>query len=197
MAMDRHVKKRAKLVILDRDGVINYDSDTYIKAPEEWIPIPGSIEAISALNSAGWSIAVATNQSGVARGLFDLTMLQTIHDKMNCALKRKNASIDFLVWCPHGPADDCSCRKPKPGLYQQIAAHFCCSLVDVPVIGDSKRDLDAAAVVDAKPILVTTGKGKTTLAAGNLPAGTTVFTHLEAAVHALINGNHYCCHKEP
>jgi D-glycero-D-manno-heptose 1,7-bisphosphate phosphatase len=190
------VNTRSKLIIIDRDGVINYDQDTFIKSPDEWIPIPGSIEAISALKTAGWLIAVATNQSGLARGLFDLAMLQTIHDKMNRALMQNDATIDLLVWCPHGPHEDCNCRKPKPGLYKQIAAHFQCSLIDVPVIGDSKRDLDAAAAVGAKPILVATGKGNATLASGNLPTGTTVYADLEAAVHALIMDNHPYGYKE-
>ena len=175
-----------KLIILDRDGVINKDSDAFIKSPDEWIPIPGSIQAIAALKAAGWTVAVATNQSGLARKLFDESMLQAIHQKMMQTLTDAKATIDLLVWCPHGPDDNCDCRKPQPGLYRQIAQHFDCALTAVPVIGDSKRDLEAAISVGAKPILVTTGKGQKTLAAGQLPAGTEIYPDLHAAVTALL-----------
>ena len=113
-----------KLIILDRDGVINEDSDDFIKSPEEWIPIQGSPEAISLLNRAGWIVAVATNQSGVGRGLFDLATLDSIHTKMLSVLSRYQASIDYLAWCPHSPDDGCHCRKPRPGLYKEISTHF-------------------------------------------------------------------------
>lgn len=147
-----------KLVILDRDGVINYDSDAYIKTPEEWIPIPGSLEAITKLNHAGFKIAVATNQSGVGRGLFTETTLKAIHEKMQQALAQEGGHIDAIFYCPHTPAEQCSCRKPKPGLFYAIANHFNCSLTNVPVIGDSMRDIEAAIQVGCKPILVQTGK---------------------------------------
>jgi len=179
-----------KLVILDRDGVINQDSTEYIKSPDEWMPIPGSIEAIAALNTAGWIVAVATNQSGLARGMFDEQCLKAIHAKMRRTLAEQHASIDYLVWCPHAPDDRCECRKPASGLYQQIARHFSCKLTSVPVIGDSKRDLEAAVSVGSKPILVTTGKGQETLAAGGLPMGTEVFPDLQAAVTALLAIEH-------
>lgn len=177
---------RIKLVILDRDGVINQDSDAYIKSPDEWIPIPGSLQAVAALKAAGWTVAVASNQSGLARGLFDEPTLQAIHAKMRGALAEQQASIDYLVWCPHGPDDECDCRKPRPGLYLQIARHFDCVLNDVAVIGDSKRDLEAAVAVGARPVLVTSGKGQRTAAAGQLPAGTRVYSDLHAAVTALL-----------
>lgn len=175
-----------KLIILDRDGVINQDSDSYIKTPAEWIPLPGSLEAIAALKTAGWTVAVATNQSGLARGLFDARTLEAIHQAMHCALAKYQAKIDYLVWCPHGPNDHCECRKPRPGLYQQIALHFQCSLHNIPVIGDSKRDLDAAAAVGAQPILVQTGKGQRAIAAGQLPVGTMTYVDLQTAVTALL-----------
>ncbi len=174
------------MIILDRDGVINQDSDAYIKSPDEWIPIPGSLQAIAELKADGWTVAVATNQSGLARGLFDELSLHAIHAKMRDALAERQARIDHLVWCPHGPDDRCVCRKPRPGLYQQIAAQFDCALTGIPVIGDSKRDLEAAVAVGARPVLVTTGKGQRTVAAGQLPAGTQVYPDLQAAVTALL-----------
>lgn len=176
-----------KLVILDRDGVINEDSDDYIKKPSEWIPIPGSLEAISALNAAGWTVSIATNQSGLARGLFDSSTLHAIHQTMNLWLDRYNAKVDHIVWCPHGPNDLCQCRKPKPGMYRHIASHFNTVLHQVPVIGDSKRDLDAAFAVGAQPILVQSGKGKRTIAAGQLPKGTLIYSDLRAAVKSLLS----------
>lgn len=147
-----------KLIILDRDGVINYDSDTYIKTPKEWIPIPGSLEAIAELKKAGFQIAVATNQSGVGRGLLSEDTLKAIHEKMQHALAQTGGYIDALFYCPHTPDDQCSCRKPKPGLFYAIANHFNCSLTNVPAIGDSMRDIEAATIVGCQPILVQTGK---------------------------------------
>lgn len=175
-----------KLIILDRDGVINQDSDHYIKSPHEWHPIPGSIEAIASLNSAGWTVAVATNQSGVARGLFDSHTLDLIHQSMYMQLKKSNAKIDYLVCCKHGPDDNCNCRKPRSGMYQRIAFKFDCSLLNVPVVGDSKRDLDAAVAVGAQPILVKTGKGERSIAAGSLPSETIIFADLQEAVNSLL-----------
>ena len=176
-----------KLIILDRDGVINEDSDDFIKSPEEWIPIQGSPEAISLLNRAGWIVAVATNQSGVGRGLFDLATLDSIHTKMLSVISRYQASIDYLAWCPHSPDDGCHCRKPRPGLYKEISTHFKIELDQIPVIGDSKRDLEAAVAVGARPILVLSGKGKRTLREGNLPLGTEVFRNLNHAVLSILN----------
>ncbi len=148
-----------KLIILDRDGVINYDSEEYIKSPAEWIPIPGSLEAIAKLNKAGYLVAVATNQSGVARGLFTEHTLHQIHEKMHNALRELGGQIDAIFYCPHGPKDGCNCRKPEPGLLLAIADKFHCSLDHVPAIGDSLRDLEAALAVGCTPILVTSGKG--------------------------------------
>jgi len=175
-----------KLIILDRDGVINHDSDHFIKSPYEWHPIPGSIEAIASLNLSGWKVAVATNQSGVARGLFDSHTLDLIHQSMYFHLEKCNAKIDYLVCCQHGPDDNCNCRKPRPGMYQQIALKFDCSLLNVPVVGDSKRDLDAASAVGAQPILVRTGKGERSIAAGGLPSETIIFADLQEAVKAIL-----------
>jgi len=147
-----------KLVILDRDGVINYDSDAYIKSPAEWQAIPGSLEAIAKLNKAGFLVAVATNQSGIARGLFNETTLAQIHEKMQNALQEYGGHIDAIFYCPHGPDNHCECRKPKPGLFYGIAEYFNCELMGAPAIGDSIRDIEAAVSVGCKPILVQTGK---------------------------------------
>jgi D-glycero-D-manno-heptose 1,7-bisphosphate phosphatase len=152
-----------KLVILDRDGVINQDSDNFIKSPDEWIPISGSLEAISRLSRAGYRIFIATNQSGIARGLFDIETLNAIHLKMLQEIQHRGGTIDAILFCPHGPDDQCECRKPAPGLYLEIAQRTRQRLDNVPVIGDSLRDLQAAEAVGALPILVKTGKGKRTL----------------------------------
>ena len=148
-----------KLVILDRDGVINEDSDDYIKSPQEWIPIAGSLEAIARLNHAGITVAVATNQSGIGRGLFSIDDLDQMHAKFQRSLARVGGHVDGIFFCPHAPDAGCDCRKPAPGLMYAIAQRFSMLLTDVPVIGDSKRDVDAALAVKARPILVRTGKG--------------------------------------
>lgn len=150
-------------VILDRDGVINEDSDAYIKSPEEWVPIEGSLEAIAQLHRAGFHIVVLTNQAGVGRGLFDLPTLERIHDKMHREVEAAGGKIDAVFFCPHGPEDGCACRKPKTGLYEQFGRQFAVDLTGIPAVGDSLRDLQAAQKVGAEPILVETGKGRTTL----------------------------------
>jgi len=180
------MKPCSKLVILDRDGVINFDSDDFIKSVDEWIPLPGSLEAMARLTQAGWTVTVATNQSGLARGLYDEAALHAMHQKMRDLLATHGGRVDYLVYCPHGPNEASTCRKPLPGMYEEIAAHFACSLQGVPVIGDSLRDLQAAVAVDARPMLVRTGKGERTLAAGGIPQATPVFDDLAAAVNALL-----------
>lgn len=175
-----------KLVILDRDGVINHDSAAYIKSPEEWKPIPGSLEAIALLSQAGYRVLVATNQSGVGRGLFEMATLNAIHDKMHRALGLAGGRIDGIFYCPHAENAGCNCRKPKPGMLEEIAHRFGVSLEGVPFIGDSLRDLQAAVAVGAQPILVLTGKGKKTRKDGDLPAGTVVYDDLAAAVRNLL-----------
>ncbi len=152
-----------KLIILDRDGVINEDSDNFIKSVDEWIPLPGSLKAIARLNQAGYQIAVATNQSGIARGLFSVEVLNAMHVKMQLLLKPLGGHVSGVFFCPHGPDDVCQCRKPLPGLFQQIAERYSVSLKDVYAIGDSLRDLQAAESAGAKPVLVRTGKGLRTL----------------------------------
>jgi D-glycero-D-manno-heptose 1,7-bisphosphate phosphatase len=152
-----------KLIILDRDGVINQDSDQYIKSVDEWIPINGSIDAIAKLSQAGYSIAIATNQSGISRNYYDLYTLQAMHFKMHQLVRDMGGKIDLVTYCPHLPENNCECRKPKAGLLHKIARYFNLSLKSVPVVGDSLRDLQAAESVNASPILVTTGKGQKTL----------------------------------
>lgn len=175
-----------KLVILDRDGVINKDSDAYIKSPDEWIPIPGSLDAIARLNHAGYLVVVATNQSGLARRLFDIDQLNAIHQKMLDELAKIGGHIDAFFFCPHGPDDGCDCRKPMPGLLQQISDRMDTDLSGVPVIGDSLRDLQAAASVDAFPILVLTGKGQKTQTTLEGFEDIPIYEDLAAAVDALL-----------
>lgn len=150
----------SRMVILDRDGVINQDSDNYIKNADEWDPIPGSLEAIKRLKKAGYLVTVATNQSGIARGLFSEDDLKSIHDKMHRMLSARGVSIDGVFYCPHGPQDNCICRKPKPGLLIQIAREFDIDLSVTPYVGDSIGDIKAAKIVNAKPVLLRTGKGE-------------------------------------
>jgi D-glycero-D-manno-heptose 1,7-bisphosphate phosphatase len=175
-----------KLVILDRDGVINHDSDAYIKRPEEWKPIAGSLDAIARLTQAGYQVVVATNQSGVGRGLFEMATLNTIHDKMHRAVGQAGGRIDAVFFCPHAPDAGCGCRKPKAGLYEEIGRRFNTSLRDVPCIGDSQHDLEAAATAGAQPVLVLTGNGEATRRAGKLPPGTLVHKNLAEAVKSLV-----------
>lgn len=175
-----------KLVILDRDGVINFDSAQFIKSPAEWKPIPGSLEAIARLNQNGYKVVVATNQSGVGRGLFDMETLNSIHTKMHKALFTVGGRVDAIFYCPHAADSACDCRKPKPGMFKRIAETLNADLKGVPAIGDSLRDLQAAVAAGCKPILVHTGKGEKTKAEGNLPEGTQEFGDLAAAVTALL-----------
>lgn len=176
------------LVILDRDGVINHDSEAFIKNEDEWRPIPGSLEAIAALTKAGFTLAIASNQSGIARGLFDQAALDAMHAKMLGLVHEAGGHISRIVFCPHGPNEGCDCRKPRPGLLEQLAKHFDTSLAGVPVVGDALRDLEAAAAAGARPVLVRSGKGRKTEAA--LPerfAGVAVYDDLAAAARALID----------
>jgi len=175
-----------KLIILDRDGVINFDSEQFIKNPEEWKPIPGSLEAIARLNQADYRVVVATNQSGIGRGLFDMPTLNAIHDKMYKACALVGARIDAVFFCPHTADSHCHCRKPKAGMLEEIAERYNVSLAGVPTVGDSLRDLQSAATMGALPYLVLTGKGFRTQAAGGLPEGTQVFTDLAAVAAELV-----------
>ncbi len=175
-----------KLIILDRDGVINHDSASHIKSPAEWKPIPGSLEAIALLNQAGYRVLVATNQSGIGRGLFDMATLNAIHDKMHRALGLAGGRIDGIFYCPHSQDAGCNCRKPKPGLLEEIGRRFGVSLDGVPFIGDALRDIEAALAVGAQPVLVLTGKGKKTRKEGGFPDGMPIHADLSEAVRNLL-----------
>lgn len=150
------------LVVLDRDGVINRESADFVKSPQEWQALDGSIEAIAALSRGGFRIAVASNQSGLARGLFDYSALYAMHEKMRELVVAAGGRIDHIVICPHGPDDGCDCRKPRPGLLRQVGEHFDVDMTGVPFVGDSLRDLQAALAIDARPILVRSGNGRNT-----------------------------------
>ena len=177
-----------KLVILDRDGVINHDSDEYIKSPEEWVPIPGSLEAIARLHREGYKVVVVTNQSGVGRGLFDMNMLGHIHSKMLEAVRAKGGEIDAIFFCPHRPEDNCRCRKPQPGLYQEVTERLKVNLSGVYSVGDSERDIIVARLVSARPVLVRSGKGKRTLKRSKALADVPVFEDLAAFTDNLLSG---------
>jgi len=178
-----------QLIILDRDGVINEDSDDYIKSPDEWRPIAGSMEAIARLHRAGYRVVVATNQSGLARGLFDIDALTAIHEKMNNTVSEAGGHIDAMFFCPHGPDDGCTCRKPATGLLEDIQERLGVSLDGVPCVGDSLRDITSARDMAARPILVRTGKGRRTLKSKKNTRqlkDIAVFDNLAGAVDALL-----------
>jgi D-glycero-D-manno-heptose 1,7-bisphosphate phosphatase len=169
-----------KLVILDRDGTINEDSDAFIKSPSEWRPIKGSLEAIARLNQAGYRVAVATNQSGIARKLFDTQTLFAIHDMLQRAAGQHGGRVDAFFFCPHAADSSCDCRKPRPGMLIEVARRFNVALEDTYMVGDARRDVEAAAAAGARPVLVLTGKGAKTRAEDKLPPGTEIFPDLAA-----------------
>ncbi len=183
-----------KLVILDRDGVINRDSANFIKNPNEWLPIAGSLDAIALLNQSGFRVAVATNQSGISRGLFDMATLNSIHEKMNRELAIVGGRVDAIFYCPHAADDHCHCRKPDIGMIEDIGRRFSTELHGVPAVGDALRDLQAFSAAGCQPILVLTGKGEATLAASKLsidkalPENTWVCADLAEAVQHIIAG---------
>jgi D-glycero-D-manno-heptose 1,7-bisphosphate phosphatase len=179
-----------KLVVLDRDGVINVDSDAFIKSPDEWVAIPGSLEAIARLNQAGYRVAIASNQSGIGRGLFDMAALNAMHEKMNRAAATVGGRIDAVFFCPHTQEDECECRKPKPGMLQQIVERFEIDPADTPMVGDSLRDLQAGAALGFALHLVLTGKGRKTLAAGTLPPNTKVHDDLRTFALDFLAAHH-------
>lgn len=187
LASEAVEKTRAvKLIVLDRDGVINHDSDQFIKSPDEWRAIPGSLEAIARLNHAGFRVVVATNQSGVGRGLFDMGTLNAIHEKMHRTLAQVGGRIDAVFICPHTGDSSCECRKPRPGMLKEAGRRFNADLSSVPVVGDGLRDLQAAESVGAQPMLVLTGKGEKTLREGSFPKNTVIFPDLAFAASALL-----------
>ena len=169
-----------KLVMLDRDGTINHDSDEHIKSLEEWRPIKGSLEAIGRLTQAGYRIVVATNQSGIARGLFDISTLFAIHNGLQRAASQVGGRIDAFFFCPHAAGSACGCRKPQPGMLIEAARRFNVSPQDAYMVGDARRDIEAAFAAGVRPVLVLTGKGRKTRDEGALPEGTQVFADLAA-----------------
>ena len=175
-----------KLIILDRDGVINEDSDAYIKSVDEWIPIAGSTEAMAQLTHAGYSVTIATNQSGIGRGYYDVATLDAMHAKLRDLLAPLGGKVDYIAYCPHVSEDQCACRKPKAGLLQAIGAHFAADLTQAIVVGDSLRDWQAAAAVGANYAQVRTGKGLKTLADPRLPRDIPVFDNLAQFVATLL-----------
>ena len=177
-----------RLVILDRDGVINHDSAAFIKTPDEWRPIDGSLEAIAALSVAGFDVAVASNQSGVGRKLLDRPTLDAIHDKMLKRVREAGGDIGQVIYCPHHPDDGCDCRKPKPGMLIALSRRYGVPLTNVPVIGDSVRDIDAAIAAGARPILVRTGNGAVAEAVlASRGVAVEVFADLREAVDRLLH----------
>lgn len=175
------------LIILDRDGVINYDSAAYIKSAEEWIPIPGSLEAISRLSHNGYRIVIVSNQSGISRRKLNIDDLNEIHQKMMAHLAKFGGSIEAIFFCPHGPRQGCDCRKPKPGMLFEIASRLHISLKDVYFVGDSQRDIDAAQAAGAKPVLVRTGNGAVLDDSGNVPTDIPVYSDLAEFVDTLLS----------
>jgi D-glycero-D-manno-heptose 1,7-bisphosphate phosphatase len=178
--------RAARLIVLDRDGVINHDSDQFIKSPEEWRPIPGSLEAIARLHHAGYRVVVATNQSGVGRGLYDMATLNAIHEKMHKAIGQVGGRLDAIFFCPHTADSRCECRKPRAGMLHEIGKRFSVELAGVPCVGDGLRDLQAADTAGAQPMLVLTGKGERTLREGGFPKNTVIFPDLAFAASALL-----------
>lgn len=179
------------LVILDRDGVINHNREDYIKTPQEWEPIPGSLAAIARLNAAGFTVAVVTNQAGIGRQLFDVATLDAIHAKMHQAVAAHGGRIDEVFYCPHPPEIGCACRKPRPGMLHRAVERFTATAAQVPVVGDSLGDLQAAAAIGAQTILVLTGNGKKTQAQEGIPVNTAVVENLAAAVELIIERSRY------
>ncbi len=176
------------LIILDRDGVINEDADDYIKTPDEWIPIPGSLEAIAKLNQTGHQVVVATNQSGIARGLYDEKTLAAIHAKMQRMLAQVGGHLDGIFYCPHHPDDQCDCRKPKPGLMHQVASVLQTDFSDALMVGDAERDIDCAHAAGCPAVLVLTGKGRRTLERYPDWKKTAKFDDLACLVEAILSG---------
>ena len=176
-----------KFIILDRDGVINEDSDDYVKSAEEWFPIPGSLEAIAKLKKADYTVVIATNQSGIGRGLFGFEEFEEMCEKMDVMLDQVEGYIDGIFLCPHTPEDDCDCRKPLPGMFEQIAGEFDIDLTGVPVVGDSLRDLQAGQAVGCTPYLVKTGKGERTIEKGEGLEDVVVFEDLAEFVESILS----------
>jgi len=178
----------SKLVILDRDGVINHDSDDYVKSLDEWVPYPTAIEAIARLSRAGWTVAIATNQSGIARGYYSESVLESMHERLRVLVNRAGGEIAHIAYCPHGPDDGCDCRKPRTGLLEQLRQALDLeSLAGSWMVGDSLRDLQAGEPMGCRPVLVRTGKGRRTEAKGEGLARAMIFDDLAAFVEWLLS----------
>lgn len=175
-----------KVLVLDRDGVINADSPEYIKSPEEWHALPGSIDAIARATRAGYTVAVASNQSGVGRGYFDIDTLSAIHDRMIETVEAAGGRVDVIVFCPHAPDAGCECRKPKAGLLRRIESELGVTLAGSWMVGDSMKDIAAARAVDMQPVLVRTGNGAEVERKLEEPSGVLVFNDLASAVDQLL-----------
>lgn len=174
-----------KLIVLDRDGVINHDSENYIKSVDEWIALPGALDAIARLSRGGWTVAVATNQSGLARGYYSVPTLEAMHQTLRDEIQKRGGHMGLITYCPHGPDDGCRCRKPKAGLLEQIADYYQVSLQGVWFVGDSLRDLEAAVAVQAQPVLVCTGNGEQARSKA-LPENTKIFADISAVADHLL-----------
>ena len=183
--MARPHKTNFKLVVIDRDGTLCEYREGYIKSPEEWVPVPGALEAVALLNRAGWHVVMATNQPAIGRGVMDMASLNAINAVMHRQLAAAGARVDAIFFCPHAADSTCDCRKPKPGLFQQIAERFNVDLTGVPCVGDSLRDLQAGVSMGCEPYLVLTGKGMKTREDPELPPGTKIFPDLDAVAAAL------------
>lgn len=178
----------SKLVILDRDGVINHDSDAYVKSLDEWVPYPTAIEAIARLSRAGWTVAVATNQSGIARGYYSEAVLTSMHERLRVLVRQAGGEIAHIAYCPHGPDDGCDCRKPRTGLLEQVRRALDLeTLAGSWMVGDSLRDLQAGEPMGCRPVLVRTGKGRRTEEKGEGLGQARVFEDLAAFVDWLLS----------
>jgi D-glycero-D-manno-heptose 1,7-bisphosphate phosphatase len=175
-----------KLILLDRDGVINFDSEEYIRSEEEWRAIPGSLQAIGRLCRAGWRVVIISNQSGLSLGKFTVEQLNAIHQKMIAHLSQYGGAIDAIFFCPHGPDDGCDCRKPKPGLFLDVSRRLRVPLDGVKYVGDKLNDVKAARAAGASPVIVRTGYGAKTIESGELPQDVPVYDDLSAVVDALL-----------
>jgi D-glycero-D-manno-heptose 1,7-bisphosphate phosphatase len=178
--------EKMKLIILDRDGVINEEHRDFIRSPDDWIPLPGALEAISRLHRNGYRVVIASNQSGIGRGIFDVFALNAIHQKMHAVLKNAGGVVDSIFFCPHTPTDDCDCRKPRAGMFHAIAHRYDVALQGIPAVGDSLRDLQACFLAGCQPFLVLTGNGRMTQENGGLPPNTLVFEDLSAVADYLL-----------
>jgi len=167
-----------RLIVLDRDGTLNENPEDFLRSPEDWTPIPGALEAVARLNQGGWRVVVATNQSGLGRGLFDVATLNAMHARMHKELAAAGARVEAVFFCPHAPEEGCDCRKPAPGLFQQIARRMKVAPSSVVAAGDSVRDAMAASAAGCEAHLIASGPAAEVGA--DLPAGTRIHPDLGA-----------------